>query len=804
MKKVISFCVMLLLLFNTVAFAQESDQGKAVFELQSLGILRADETGDLRLDSPMTRAEFAAVVVRVLDMELVADSVKEERIYTDVPADAWFTPYVNLLYHFNIMHGDGKGMFNPDAQITQNEVVKVLLCCVGYGNIAYEQGGYPDGYVMMASTLGLYKNVNASASNGAMLRRDIAQMVYNTLDVKVMTCSFSVNGKMAYEVSEDETLRRHMSDTINGKGTVTANYSSYLNSPVSELKWDEVVIDDQIYKVGSTNAAEFLGRKVEYYAKWDEDLEETTLVSIRTDKSVVEVSVEAEDVLELTQDKLIYEEEGRRVTENIAKDAAILKNGYLLLDATETLTLNDGYLVAIDNDGGGFDVVFIYDYVNGKVELVVDNAIYFEEVIEGNVKFLELDPQDTDVKFTIKNAAGEEMKTEEIQPDDIVSVFRSRDGSVLDLVVNRQTAQGAVEEVEENYVTIGGETYRYDSAITFKPGDEMLVYIDYRGKIAYSERKTMGQASYGYVIEYSSENFNSYVKMILPGDFKEEMVSNMDEENPIETAVLRGKNTGVQVYELASNVSVFDQDGNKLGMGAADLGVFFGSAHSGTLVNNRVVKFKLDSQNRIKTLELPQRIYDPVIGTDARKTYNSYEKVFAKSGNTPFGANENTKVLCIPDKEGIRVEDDYYVTVDLENGSTYTVSGFDMDEKSEIANLIVITTTMDSSTSGVIDDKSPFGVIDKVTVVQRSSDSDPVYEVYLYAEGTRQKRQVADIDEVKQSARQLKRGDVIYFNDDADGNINKIELLESLKDMDNVYSEGSSSNEQRLFGRVIK
>lgn len=98
MKKVISFCVMLLLLFNTAAFAQETGQGKAVFELQSLGILRADDTGDLRLDSPMTRAEFAAVIVRVLDMELVADNVKEQRIYTDVPTEGM----VHLLCQFAV------------------------------------------------------------------------------------------------------------------------------------------------------------------------------------------------------------------------------------------------------------------------------------------------------------------------------------------------------------------------------------------------------------------------------------------------------------------------------------------------------------------------------------------------------------------------------------------------------------------------------------------------------------------------------------------------------------------------------
>lgn len=82
-------------------------------------------TGDgdsLKLDSDVTRAEFAAMIARALDLNAKDDS----SYFADVNEEDWFAPYVNALAERNIISGDGNS-FYPNRNISREEMAKILV-----------------------------------------------------------------------------------------------------------------------------------------------------------------------------------------------------------------------------------------------------------------------------------------------------------------------------------------------------------------------------------------------------------------------------------------------------------------------------------------------------------------------------------------------------------------------------------------------------------------------------------------------------------------------------------------------------
>lgn len=309
-----------------------------------------------------------------------------------------------------------------------------------------------------------------------------------------------------------------------------------------------------------------------------------------------------------------------------------------------------------------------------RVDRVSGDSIYLKDDIGREKKrSLLLDENDKDLTFSLHMADGTEVKTEDLKPDDIVSVASSVDGQLVRIVVSRNAVEGTLTEIGEDTISVDGTGYKtLEEEIKAEPGDDIRAYLDFRGKVVMTEKMKNARRQFGYVLECGGSGMSlGQIKILQPGDFREEMVSNKDENNPVETAVLRGRNKQVAVLDLAGKVNV-----NGSSMSLSELQAYFGDAHSGILSNKRVIRYTLNAEGKVNNITQPERIYDPERGVDKNKTYNSYEKTFGNSGNTPFGANETTKVLCIPDNKGVKTEEDYLATIDLNNGSTYVVSRF--------------------------------------------------------------------------------------------------------------------------------
>ena len=184
MKKILSIILICLQLLTITAFAdgiQLTDAQKE--DLYNLGIMTGDENGDLRLYDNITRAEAAKMICVAGNINLPSNT--GEKIFDDVAADHWAYQYIYAAKENKIINGDGNGNFNPENNVTNEEIVKMIVCLLGYGEMAEQQSGYPAGYTATASRIGITNNLNLKTNTPAT-RNDVAIMISNALDTAIM------------------------------------------------------------------------------------------------------------------------------------------------------------------------------------------------------------------------------------------------------------------------------------------------------------------------------------------------------------------------------------------------------------------------------------------------------------------------------------------------------------------------------------------------------------------------------------------------------------------------------------------
>ena len=86
------------------------------------GILKGLNEETLGLFETTTRAQFVTLILRAMGIE----AEKHENVFTDVPENEWYRDYVLTAYNKGLVNGVGEGSFLPDAEITREEMAKII------------------------------------------------------------------------------------------------------------------------------------------------------------------------------------------------------------------------------------------------------------------------------------------------------------------------------------------------------------------------------------------------------------------------------------------------------------------------------------------------------------------------------------------------------------------------------------------------------------------------------------------------------------------------------------------------------
>ena len=227
----------------------------AVMALSENDILMGYEDGSFGPNSNITRAEMAAIIVRMMGYENDAKKIRGITDYYDVDSDHWASGYVNAATDLEIIHGDGDGYFRPEDNVLYEEAIKMVVEAAGYGALARKRGGYPDGYINVADDKNLTKNISVIEGEDAV-RSAVAMMVYEAMQdqvVKVATPVASRSGG-SYKIYPTITLSTETKGakiyyTTNGT-TPTKDSKEYISgiSITSSQTLKAIAILDGVHK----------------------------------------------------------------------------------------------------------------------------------------------------------------------------------------------------------------------------------------------------------------------------------------------------------------------------------------------------------------------------------------------------------------------------------------------------------------------------------------------------------------------------------------------------------------------------
>ena len=546
LKKLISVIIAVIMLvgsFATVSAADYADVEstnsyyKAIKVLSGLGIAQGDDEGNFNPQNDVKRSEMVAFVCRAMGEEDIA-TASASNAFTDVAANHWAAGYIAWGVNRGIINGMGDGTFAPDASVTYQDAVVMIMRALGYDRIAQraENGGYPTGYLKLASQYGVLKDAGYDNAKAAT-REIIAQLIYNALTAPLVDVSYygvSVeddryviyNGKNGTEL---RTLLTYANDILKVKATVTktpkANptecidkagnymveiditdaYDYTVQSVAAELGADPA----KVY-VGETEAAELLGSTVEAYIAEDEELNDWKLLAVVADsKSVVEETItENLDTIVVSGNTVKYyaDMDDRKMTEiDIVAAPTVYYNGVALAatdydgsgvdpfaDLEDILKNNAASITFMGAKNAAYDKIFVTEYTY-KIVKSVNEA-------ESLIKFdpagaLDLDAEsrnDEDFIYGIYDANGKAMDIADIEEGDVLNIVCPLDAGVegqldtvgyLDIYVTNETVTGKVDEYKTTtgeYV-IDGNAYTTNVGLTI--GEEGVFYLSIDGKI---------------------------------------------------------------------------------------------------------------------------------------------------------------------------------------------------------------------------------------------------------------------------------------------------------------------------------
>lgn len=575
LKKLISVIIAVIMLvssFATVAAADYADVEstnsyyKAIKVLSGLGIAQGDGE-NFNPKNDVKRSEMVAFVCRAMGEEDIA-TASSSNAFTDVAANHWAAGYIAWGVNRGIINGMGDGTFAPDASVTYQDAVVMIMRALGYDRIAQraENGGYPTGYLKLASQYGVLKDAGYDNAKAAT-REIIAQLIYNALTAPLVDVSYYgvnveddryiiYNGKNGYDL---RTLLTFSNEVMKFKANITAtpksdsalidkngNYKVTLNL-VSDYAYDGELITDigtstpTVY-VGETEAAGLLGSTVEAYIAESEELNDYVLLAVVADaKSTVEETVAAADVdfVSYTSNVFTYLDDNDKEVEiktvaaptvyfngkqisgasyaaNLAKIQAALS---VTVADTEDLLLNVADKVTfMGPKNGDYDKIFVTDYSYAKVVEVMADELFIKVEINGTETAIDLDVENrTNDKFVYNlfDAKGNAIELADVAEDDILNIVAPLTSSAydvlasgldyMDIYVSNETVTGRVDEyITGSKYVIADNTYVVLTSVT--PGDEGVFYLTIDGKVYDADADSTISKDYAFVVAHDTDS----------------------------------------------------------------------------------------------------------------------------------------------------------------------------------------------------------------------------------------------------------------------------------------------------------
>ena len=158
---------------------------EAIEVLESVGIMIGDESGNFNPDQNVTRNEMAVVMSNLMEYNVA--SYKDTSPFTDVPS--WAEPYVAACYTNGITAGISATTYGGSDTVTTAQAALMLMKALGYFQYSSDFGAdWQLATVKQGNNIDLFVGVDSGVTQ-AMTRNDVAQLVLNTLEAGTVQAS---------------------------------------------------------------------------------------------------------------------------------------------------------------------------------------------------------------------------------------------------------------------------------------------------------------------------------------------------------------------------------------------------------------------------------------------------------------------------------------------------------------------------------------------------------------------------------------------------------------------------------------
>ncbi len=531
-KRILSMLVMLTMVFSLIVVPGTSATAATFYDtadtdcelaadvLSALGIMGGYTDGTFLPNSTITKAEMAAIAVKMSGHEEYLSSVPSDmEVFNDMVdyGENWTANMVAIAKTAGIARSDETGNFYPDMAATYEDAVQMVVSALGYGHQAQSRGGSLLDYVYVAQRLGLTKKLATSIGNN-ITRGDVAKLVYAALTVDVMEAvTYSTNGTIVtYEAVEGVNVLNKYFNVYEVSGIINQTEFAAIDGE-STLDEEQVLINGEAFDIGSTDIYNYLGYYATVYALDDEENVNGRTIIAYSVKSVKNNTItliddSIEDVTYKATEGYTFEYWANKTTDSKTKKfktsatPLVLYNGKSIVEVTEKLLMpQNGHVVLIDNNGDDkYDIIDVWEY-----ELI---HVFTASQASGNVSgyydrstTYKLDPNSEDYRVTFLNANGGVAKLSDIKQHSVLYLYESIDKKEKRVVISNGRVNGSISEISsEGYYTINGIEYELSPAVAnrleFAVTDTGDFYLDADNRIAGFDGTTVIRHNIGMFI----------------------------------------------------------------------------------------------------------------------------------------------------------------------------------------------------------------------------------------------------------------------------------------------------------------
>lgn len=821
MRKVLTYTLIIAILSGIFIFPVSATESENTAELTDaektligLGVVDMEEYNPNAL---LSRAEFASLISALCEFvpanQAYLDNIettfgednKDElitssggMIFADVDSTMEEFEAINAMYTNGYMTGITSELFGPHYDITASEVIKVLVSMLGRDNFAKYKGGYPIGYMTVASEIKLMKGLELGQSDFITLKETLG-LLYNAFDINVYKLT-KVDGDGAVEYTDSgETFLNYYASVYTVEGNMTDNgITTYYGK--SKVGQNKVVIGDVSMYIGNADyARNYLGRELTaYYTEDDDGVQYLRYATADNDNSR---TFDAEDFASYTSSEIkYYNENGKLITASLSDVNVIYNNSVRDRYNEDTFRFLFGDITLTSTSGSSkYDVIIVNDYMVGKINKISssDKVVYCDTLYEnmGDIKLLNLE-EDSDKTVIITDSDGNKVDFDALASGNVISVTKNDDGSYISVKVCNATVKNfaisSFSTQDKLSVTNGTDTYtlqgvsQLSEGINLRLGEYYDLYLDYKGNLIYFEALADStNLKKGFLIDAKqiagglSETYA--VKLCTQeGKFG---VYEMEDKVLLNHSSAKSNQAISEIQSAIGTIVLYRTDTDGKILKAMVTPLEFGAADTDDRGWYAVVPYVRLSAEKNETPEE----FKNYLATDG--IGNKF--VFESNGNMLDKSmiyNEKSSILfAVPStKEEYSEEKKFYVDrLKFETNKGYYLNAYDTDADSIAPDAIAFSNGGGSASGDSVSERKAFLITGITTTLNSDEEAAKAYKGYLLDADSQSATETVftvstevefvDADnKIGAPAVELEAGDIIRYGINSDGDISAI------------------------------